>query len=354
MGYVPYYLSGFGLSVMLVRLFMQPAFSIGLVDAPGGRKRHADSVPLIGGITMFVAFLAVVTALWPFPSRAYASLLGGMALLVTVGALDDRLGLRANPRLFTQIVAALILTFGGGLQIASLGDVLGFGAVDLGLMAIPFTIICVVAFINAINMLDGFDGLAGGIVVVALLWLAAFAGFASINHNSVTLMVMLAFVVAGFLTLNMRSPWRKQAKVFMGDAGSTMLGFAVAWFAIYLAQAEGGTIELPPMSVAWILALPVYDTVTVMTRRILKRRSPLHAGRDHLHHLLLRAGLTPSQVVVTMLGLTALGGAIGFSGLAFGVPEALLFPAFIATGFAHLWFSVEGWKYLKRARITLR
>src|SRR5699024_6107037 len=146
-----------------------------------------------------------------------------------------------------------------------------------GEWAIPFTVLCTVLLINAVNMADGSDGLAGGLSAVALTMLlaAGVLGGASRSFLGVT-GVLLAAVVA-FLCFNLRLPGRRYATVFMGDSGSMMLGFALAWLSVYLAQVE--QVDIYPISIAWILVLPVLDVVTLYVRRIMKGRSPFTADR---------------------------------------------------------------------------
>ena len=348
MEFVAYYFAAFAISIGLVFAFRKPALAIGLVDHPGGRKRHEAAIPLVGGIAMFCAFTIIATLFWPFPVRPYASLFTGMVLLTAVGYLDDRYEITRSGRFFVQVLAALIMTSWGEIQIHSLGNIVGFGALDLGQWAIPFTVICTVGLINAVNMTDGFDGLAGGIVMVALVWLAIVAAVAGVNGHSVQLLVVLASCIAGFLIFNLRSPWRRKASIFMGDAGSLMLGFALAWFAIYVSQAKPGAV--PPMAIAWILAMPIYDTITVILRRVLRGSSPFKPARDHIHHILMRAGITGSTTTFTLVAVSTIYGGIGVIGWFSGMPELAMFIAFLAMGLIHLWFSLEGWKHLRRAR----
>lgn len=348
MEYVVYCLTAFSLAVGLIFALRRPAAAVGLVDRPGGRKRHARPIPLIGGLAMFGAFSVVVLLLWPFPVVPYGSLLLGMALMVGVGCLDDRYEITRSGRFFVQILAALIMTSWGEVQILSLGNLAGTGDLMLGHWAIPFTVICTVGLINAVNMADGFDGLAGGIVMTGLLWLGVLAALASVNSATLPMLITLAFAIAGFLIFNMRNPWRRKASVFMGDAGSLMLGFALAWFAVYISQAPAA--DIPPMTIAWILALPIFDTVTVIIRRLLRGASPFEPARDHIHHVLLRAKVNGCSTTYVLVTVAAIYGGVGVGGWLYGVPEWLMFSSFLTMGAIHLWFSHGGWRYLLVAR----
>lgn len=348
MEFFEYYLIAFTLSVATVFGLRRAAVGVGLVDHPGGRKRHAAPIPLIGGIAMFVAFTFVALLLWPFPLKPYGSLIAGMLLLVVVGVLDDRYEITRSGRFMVQMLAALIMTSWGEVQIVSLGNLVGLGDMHLGQWAIPFTVICTVGLINAVNMTDGFDGLAGGIVMVALLWLGFLAAVSGINGYSVPMLVTLASCIVGFLVFNMRNPWRRKASVFMGDAGSLMLGFALAWFAIFVSQAQ--TVDIPPMTIAWILALPIFDTLTVIFRRLLRGASPFQPARDHIHHILMRARVNGCETTYVLVVASAIYGGIGVTSWLLAVPEWVMFSSFVGAGFLHLWFSTYGWRYLRRLR----
>jgi len=175
--------------------------------------------------------------------------------------------------------------------------------------------------INAVNMLDGVDGLAGGVALVTLsgfavlLWLDGASGW--------QIPLLLALAVTGFLAYNLRGPWRSHASVFMGDSGSTVLGFVLAWLAIHSTQSSGATVY--PVVVAWMLVLPAADALSLFFRRLSKGRNPLSADRCHLHHVLVRAGLSMTVTVYLLLLGQAVFVGIGVAGWYFGVPQWLLF-----------------------------
>src|SRR4051812_8439317 len=171
-------------------------------------------------------------------------------------------------------------------------------------------------------MMDGLDGLGGSMALVAFGWYAAAADFSGLDVQFKTALIFCG-AIAGFLLFNLRFPWQPQARVFLGDAGSLMMGFALGWFAIDLTQGPGRTI--PPIAALWVLLLPLADCVSLMARRVSKRKSPFVADSHHIHHYLLARGLTHGQTLALLVGLSALFGAIGFFGWRMGVPEPLLF-----------------------------
>ncbi len=225
-------------------------------------------------------------------------------------------------------------------QFATLGHLLGDEMVVLGVMAVPFTIFSVPGITNALNLSDGMDGLAGGLALVTTVFLAA-AAYISGKAFEFDALLILGGVLIGFLFFNMRFPWQHRAKVFMDDSGSLMLGFLIAWAIIRVTQGSGDT--LPPAASLWLYAIPLWDTVSLMLRRMLKGKSPFHPGRDHLHHILLRVGYSDAQVVRFILLVAAACGLVGLWGWLRGVPDAVLFYAFLAVfalyfaGVRHAW-----------------
>jgi UDP-GlcNAc:undecaprenyl-phosphate/decaprenyl-phosphate GlcNAc-1-phosphate transferase len=204
----------------------------------------------------------------------------------------------------------------------------------LGRWALLFTLFGVIGVINAFNMIDGLDGLAGGTALIATGWLVVVCLSAPTNHpDDLGALLVLAAVLAGFLVFNLRGPWRSRASVFMGDAGSTMLGFVLSWFLIHLSK--GDQAVMAPITAVWILALPLLDTLTVMTRRIIAGQNPFAADRQHVHHLLLGRGLTDAQVTATLLVLTFVTGGLGVLAHWLAVPHCLQFYAFGAAFLLH-------------------
>ena len=314
-------------SAGLILLLSRPALAWGWVDHPSTRKHHHRPVPLIGGIAMCMA-ASVSIVLLPEKIDAYTIFLLSIWLMALVGLYDDLHAVRPASRFLFEIAAVLLMALGAGIQLNDLGDLFGLGAVTLGLAAIPFTIFSVVGMVNAINMIDGLDGLAGGVALIAVLWLVAVAATGPIMHvEDVQTLLALALAIAGFLCFNLRHPGRARASVFMGDAGSMMLGFALSWFVVHLSQGEQRVMA--PMTAVWILGLPLMDTVTVMLRRIRARQSPFNPDRQHLHHLLLSRGLSDGQVTARMLALSAASGALGAGAWWIGIPESVQFYTFL-------------------------
>ena len=321
-----------GLSAALVLLLGPVARRTGLVDHPGGRKQHRYSVPLTGGVAILLAVLAGML-LAPVDGATIAPLVVGMVMLAAFGVVDDVLNINAFIKAVMQILIATLVVLWSAVEVNTLGNLLGFGGIGLGWFSTAFTVLAMVLLINAVNMLDGLDGLAGGVVFVMFAWLAAAVVLVSGVKEAMLLLLLLA-ALAGFLLLNMRSPWCKQARVFMGDSGSMMLGLALGWFAVNYGQ--GAAAVTVPVVVAWILAVPVYDMLTVMLIRLSEGRSPLAADRNHIHHFLMDAGFKSTTVVWLLVATAALSGAIGYFGWRLGIPEPALFYPWLALFFIYL------------------
>jgi UDP-GlcNAc:undecaprenyl-phosphate GlcNAc-1-phosphate transferase len=181
---------------------------------------------------------------------------------------------------------------------------------SLGLLSIPFTVLATIGLMNALNMIDGVDGLAGGVTGAAILMLVAaavYSGNARLAHG----LIILLGALAAFLLFNMRSPWRARASVFLGNAGSEFLGLVIAWCCIRLTQNHDHPVT--PALAPFLLAPPVIDCLTVMVRRMRNGRSPFSADRNHMHHIMLDAGFSTTAAVALIVAFSfvmGLGGAL--------------------------------------------
>lgn len=340
------YLLVFAVSLLLVHVLARMAKRAGLVDYPGRRKRHRGAIPLIGGPAIFAGLsfgvLLTVDSLDP-----YRPLFAALAVLLLAGVLDDLRDLTPRQKLFAQLVAGVCMVFWASRAVISLGDLLGIGNISTDFLAIPFTLIALIGLINAINMADGADGLAGGLALIAFLFLASSALLVGRPVSAQMLFTIIAVLLA-FLSMNMRFPWQRHAKVFLGDSGSMMLGMLLTWFSIEVAR---GRLAIPPIVAVWFLAVPLIDMGVVILRRLLRGDSPFRAGRDHFHHMLIAVGLSPGAAVRFVLLIAFALAASGFIAWRVGVAESLLFYAFLAM----LAMScVLSWRWTRIARYLRR
>jgi len=301
------------------------AGKVGLVDIPGGRKEHKAPTPLVGGVGIYFGTL-FICLFTPVVLTHYAMMLTLSALVLVVGIFDDARELRVCVRMGAHGFAALAMAIVAGNQLTSVGNILGFGAMQLGILAIPMTVFATVGVINAVNMADGVDGLSGGLVVIALLFLGIVA-FESGNVPMLQFATLLICALLAFLMLNFRLPWKQCALIYMGDAGSTMLGFMLTWLIIEATQ--GTNAAMAPVYALWFMAIPLIDTVSLLIKRPLEGRSPFSAGTDHLHHRLLRAGYSRKQTVLGLYAASVVMGSIGLAGFLMQTSEAMMFLLFM-------------------------
>lgn len=322
----------FGLPLLVTILFMfalRPiARGVGLIDRPGGRKMHVGEVPVIGGLAMAGGLL--VGSLYSFDSIAgFPFFLTAIVVLVIIGALDDRYDLPPSVRFLAQICATLLMVAGADVFTQDLGNVFFGGLVQLSWFSVPFTVLIVLTAINALNMFDGSDGVAGIQALIAIVFLA-FACVVSGAMSHVPLLGGLAGSIVGFLMFNWPSQRTRNVRAFMGDAGSTMLGFSLAWISIELSQEPVRAIS--PVVILWIFALPIYDLFSSMIRRLSQGQSPFHGDSEHLHHVLKRFGYSSRKVAQLVLLGSAVFAGIGVGGYMNGLEDGWLFVLWLSLG----------------------
>ncbi|WP_281051510.1 MraY family glycosyltransferase [Thauera sp. GDN1] len=338
-------LAGFCATLLGVRFFAKLAPQLGLLDHPGGRKLHATPTPLIGGLAM-----GGPLCLWMMlsePSMLMGSLLSGFVGMLAVGLVDDRLQIRALVKLALTVGVLLLSLFGFDLHLQQLGELLPDRALQVApWLTWPLTLFAAAALINAFNMIDGLDGLAGSVMATVLFWLAVV--LATTDLPSALKMVPLVALagLAGFLAFNLRLG-RRRARVFMGDAGALALGFLIVWLTIAGTQ-QAGPAAPPPMVMVWIVALPMLDMVATMALRLRRRRSPMAAGRDHLHHLLCLRGMGVTRVVVVEAMASLALGAVGVLLWRVALPDWVSLLGFIGVTVTFMGLTLAAWSRLEQ------
>lgn len=314
-------LATFASTVLALWVGRKLALRYGFADKPGGRKKHDNPVPPIGGLAILPMFLFFS---WSADLNNFVpwQLMAGVAVLLIMGAIDDAMTIRPFAKFAIMVWTACFVVIFGHAQIGNLGNLFGFGAVELGLYSKGFTIMCLVLLMNAVNMMDGVDGLAGGFCALVTLWFMVVCAGAGQTEMFLALAILLAAIL-GFLMFNMRGPWRKSASVFMGDSGSLCLGLVLGWFSIKLTQ--GGNPPLEPVTVIWIIGLPVMDAFALFIARSVRGLHPFNADRRHLHHRLIDAGISPSRTTVILLAVVAFMAMVGFVAEDYHVPPVILF-----------------------------
>lgn len=315
--------SAFVFCFAILSMLIVLAPRIGLVDNPGGRKQHRKQTPLVGGLAIATTLLFALVILRP---TFAVSMFIAVSILLVVGVADDLVEVSPLPKFILQAGACLVMYLMAHVELRTVGDLLGTGSIGLWWFSVPMTIVAVIGVINAVNMADGIDGHAGSVAAVA------FAAFAFVAHATalwdqyLVLLVLLGATCA-FLMMNFRSPFLREARTFLGDMGSMLLGLMIGWFAIDLTQGEGRTF--PAICALWVVILPLCDCVSLMIRRKRAKGSMFVADRQHLHHYLLNRGLSVSQASSVAALLHSACAAVGVLAWMIQVPEWIMFAAFV-------------------------
>ena len=339
------------------------ARATGWVDKPSLRKAHDGEIPLIGGWAIFLAVAALQLAASD-EAKAPAGYWVGALLLFSVALIDDRHPIRARYRFAVQFVAAVAGVSLGGQVLPNLGDLFGTGALTAWWIVIPVSVVGTVALINAVNFSDGADGLCGGLALINLFWMLVAVAIASSLATSsgvsdapyaqslVPLAAAMMGGLAAFLIFNLRSPWRKRAAIFLGDSGSMLIGFTLAWFAIHVTSAYGSA-SVKPVVCLWIMAVPLADSASCLLRRILEGVTPMTPDLKHLHHLVRKSGLTTGQSVAVIHAGSFLCGLFGVSGWWLGMEERWLFALFALALVIFVGATQWAWRRLEEASTSI-
>ena len=315
---------------LLAMLALRPvAIAVKLIDRPGGRKSHVGEVPVVGGLGMLLG-MVLGLGLLPLPGSITGSLLAACVILVTVGLIDDRFGLSPWTRLPVQFVSAIVVMAGTDMLVRTLGT--PFGAEEVWLEApgsYAFTVLITVVAINAFNMLDGMDGLAGALAMVAIGAITILAHGGGLDVALSTGVVFLG-VIGAFLVSNLPIPFNRDMRCFMGDSGSTLLGFCVAWLCIAVSQGPAPAAQ--PVTMLWIVALPLYEFSWTVIRRTIRGISPFKPDNGHLHHLVQQAGFGVRGAFVLFVLLSIALASFGIAIERLGVPDRWSLVMLVAFG----------------------
>ena len=333
------------LTVALCFFLVPVSRYFGLLARPDARKQHLGDIPLVGGpaIVLSVALVMLLRNQWTPGLQVLAWSAG---IVFFTGIADDRWTLPVPLRFALQILALLGMVFFGGVQLFNFGHLMWPGLLGLGPLAIPLTVFSALGVINAFNMIDGMDGLSSSLALVALGSLTFFAGRGGFAEEQLVLLV-IAGATAGFFLMNFRFPWRAKAWVFLGDSGTSWIGFVLAWFFISLSQndpVQGTRQAYAPITAIWLFALPLMDTTYVMIRRAREGRPIFQGDRNHLHHLFLRSGFPVRVTWSIMSGAALLMALIGTYAELRHWPEWAMFYAYLVLSLAYLFWMNRSWK----------
>ncbi|MGO2476906.1 MAG: UDP-N-acetylglucosamine--undecaprenyl-phosphate N-acetylglucosaminephosphotransferase, partial [Pseudoalteromonas sp.] len=315
----------FFIAFAILFLMRKVARRVGLVDKPSGRKLHAGNIPLVGGISICIT---IVNYIYSHPGMInhadlYMFCICGLTL---VGALDDRFDLSVKIRMIVQALISFAMIYFASAELHSLGDLFGLGTIELGGFGAVITVLAVIGCINAFNMVDGIDGLLGGLSMVTFASigiLLLLSGEQSLSY----LCLLLVVCMVPYIIMNLGLTGRER-KVFMGDAGSMMIGFTVIWLLIGASQTEGNPI-IRPVTALWLIAVPLMDMVAIMIRRVKQGKSPFKPDRDHLHHICQHLGCSSKQTLVLICFIASIFASFGIFGEIYNVSEYFMFYSFL-------------------------
>lgn len=283
------------LSLIITPIVIKYAKKLNATDKPNHRKVHTDPVPTLGGLAIYMSFLIGLVILQPI-SEYHLSIVVGASLMVGLGFLDDIFDLSAKLKFIVQIAAACIVVFWGGLQVEFINLPFG-GQIEFGILSTIITIFWIVGITNAINFIDGLDGLAAGVSSIALFTITVMA--VMMGHLYVaTVALVLFFSVLGFLRYNFFP-----AKIFMGDTGALFLGFMISVLALLGFKNVTIVSFIIPI---FILGVPISDTLIAMVRRYINKQPMSSPDSSHLHHSLVKFGMTHKQTVLFIYALSAM------------------------------------------------
>ncbi|WP_219834421.1 glycosyltransferase family 4 protein [Paenibacillus sp. R14(2021)] len=297
------------LALALTPFVIKLAYKIGAIDKPNHRKVHTRVMPRLGGLGIYAAFIGAYFAIKPFIPEGLLrnydmnlinAMLAGGSIIVLIGALDDRFELSAKVKLLGQIIAACVVVFGFGVKIDLLNIPFGEAMQPVAAwISIPITILWIVGVTNAINLIDGLDGLAAGVSGIAIgtiLVMAAFMGFAPV----ILLSALLLGGVIGFLVYNFHP-----AKIFMGDTGSLFLGFGLAMLSMIGFKQVTMVSFVTPLL---IIGVPLSDTFFAIVRRWINKKPIFAPDKGHLHHCLRELGFSHRRTVLIIYAIASFFG----------------------------------------------
>ncbi|MBA7668789.1 putative undecaprenyl-phosphate N-acetylglucosaminyl 1-phosphate transferase [subsurface metagenome] len=295
-------------SLLLTPLVRRVALRFRIIERPNPRKIHKRAVTCLGGVAIYTSFVASVLVgfliLFKNPHSSFSyklvGLLCGGSMVLVLGLVDDIKGAQAPVKVSWQIAAALVTSAVFGIRMTYV-DVPFFGVIWLGTFSVPLTLLWVVGLTNALNWIDGLDGLAAGISSIACVSLLV-VSWRGGDLFSVVVLIALLGATLGFLKYNFYP-----AKVFMGDTGSNFLGFVLANVAIMGGLKSAAALSL--MVPILILGIPIFDTLFSVWRRVCLKKSPIRPDTDHFHFRLVKLGLNHRQAVLVIYIISAvLGG----------------------------------------------
>jgi len=286
-------------SILLTPLVKKLAFKVGATDKPDKRKVHQKIMPRMGGLAIYISFLIGALLVNPDKAYHYPILIGSLIIIIT-GVLDDMYNLNAKIKFIAQTAAAIVVVVWGGVQVEFINLPFG-GQLQFGFLDIPITVLWIVGITNAINLIDGLDGLAAGVSSIALFTITGMAMIMGNGYVIALSSIALASTL-GFLFFNFYP-----AKIFMGDTGALFLGYIIA--VMSLLGFKNVTLISFVIPVI-ILGVPISDTFFAIIRRLVNKQPLSAPDKSHLHHCLINIGFTHRQTVIIIYAMATFFGLV--------------------------------------------
>lgn len=335
--------SAFASTILGIIWLVPLTYKLGLTDKPCERKQHEGTIPLVGGLAIHTTVVVVALLLIPVTIELLYILLAA-SLVVFTGALDDRYDISFKIRLVIQAIAALIIIYGAENKLTSLGSIFGLGEIHLGYLSTPITVIAFLAIINAFNMIDGIDGLAGGLALIAFIAMY-YTTYNAVSDSTQTILLLFIGALFAYLLFNLHLFPNHLPKVFLGDAGSNLLGFVICIFLVRYTQENKAILE--PTTALWFVAVPLIDMVTTALRRVRHKKSPFFPDRTHVHHILMRARFTKESSLLVILAISSILTGCGIILEKLYCPPLLSLTLFIATFLLYSLAIGKAWRLSK-------
>lgn len=330
MNFIIHMTACFLLSLLVISCLKPIAYKLNLIDIPNDRKDHVGSIPLVGGIAIYLSVL-FISLLSLEITKEFQLYIISSSLLLLIGVLDDRFELSVKLRISVQMIISLMMIIIAEYHIHSFGYILGFFEFKLGILGIFITIMAVIGSINAFNMVDGIDGLAGSLSIISFSAIAYL--FFHINNEWYFLSLLFIAAITAYLMFNLVFPSRL-GKIFMGDAGSMVIGFTIVWLLII--GINNDVNALSPVTALYIIAIPLMDLTTTLMRRIKNGTSPFVADREHLHHLMEYKGFNKKQTLIILSTVSLIINLIGCAGEILQISEWVMFLGFLFIYYIYL------------------
>ncbi|MEO2280291.1 UDP-N-acetylglucosamine--undecaprenyl-phosphate N-acetylglucosaminephosphotransferase [Pseudoalteromonas pernae] len=328
-------------SFLSLFFFRKVAVFINLVDEPNARKHHQGAVPLVGGLSVFVVVFSFLCVFPETITSSYLYLVCAGALLLA-GVLDDLYDISFKLRLVLQFIISGLMMSVGHLVLQDVGELIGPFSMGLGYFGYLATAVVVVGAINAFNMVDGIDGLLGALSTITFSALGVLF-YVNGQHELTTFCLIIVVATIPYIFMNLGIPLGQRFKIFMGDAGSTVIGFTVVWLLLEGSQQQELS-AFSPVTALWVAAVPIMDAVTTIARRIKKGHSPFRPDREHLHHILLRLGLSPRQALLAIFLVALFFATVGVLAEVLDWPQYVMFWAFCVITFIYFYIMSRIWR----------